>query len=168
MLFLAPCYKFWPLTIWVGFIVLCHMDSFQHNRCSCSNVLNQNLNLKFYHMSFLFELFDIHLNEQITTCHKCNDFKWDIYIYIYIILLGFVSIWCPFWLIRLWLHPKVLMDLHEGLAKGHFNINTTIKWILATCCLWPTLNKNIVLLTQNKVFNCQVMKLSNETIFYWY
>jgi hypothetical protein len=57
------------------------MDSFQHNRCSCSNVLNQNLNLKFYHMSFLFELFDIHLNEQITTCHKCNDFKWDIYIY---------------------------------------------------------------------------------------
>jgi hypothetical protein len=71
------------------------MDSFQHNRCSCSNVLNQNLNLKFYHTNFLFELFDIHLNEQRTTCHKCNDFKWKRK-YISLILLGFVLGLMPF------------------------------------------------------------------------
>jgi len=77
-------------------------------------------------------------------------------------------VWCPFWLIGLWLHRKVLMDLHEGLARGHFGINTTIKWISATCYWCPTLSKNIILLTQNKVFNYQVMKLSKGTIFYWY
>ncbi len=55
------------------------------------------------------------------------------------------------------------MDLHEGVARSHFRINTTIKRILATCYWWPTLNKNIVLLTQNKVFNYQGMKLSEGT-----
>ncbi len=71
------------------------MDFFPHNRCSCSNVLNQNLNLKFYHMIFLGELFDIHLNEQRKTCHECNDFEWKMYIYIYA-LLGFVFNSMPF------------------------------------------------------------------------
>ncbi len=28
-------------------------------------------------MNFLFELFDIHLHEQKTTCHACHDFEWQ-------------------------------------------------------------------------------------------
>jgi len=63
------------------------------------------------------------------------------------------------------LHPKVLTDLHECLAKGHFGINTTIQRILATCYWWPTLNKKIVLLSQNKVFNYEVMNYQKELIF---
>jgi hypothetical protein len=36
------------------------------------------------------------------------------------------------------------MDLHEGLDKGHFGINITIKEILASCYLWPTFYKDII------------------------
>jgi hypothetical protein len=60
------------------------------------------------------------------------------------------------------------MDLHKGLARSDFGTNTTIKKKLATCYWWPTLHKNIVLLTQNKVFNYEIIKLSKGNIFYSY
>jgi hypothetical protein len=41
--------------LWVFFIVLYEIDSFWHNKCSLSKVLNWNLNLKFYQMDFWFE-----------------------------------------------------------------------------------------------------------------
>jgi hypothetical protein len=46
-------------------------------------------------MNFLFELFDIHLNEQRTTCHECNDFKWQNKI-ISLMFVGFVFGSMPF------------------------------------------------------------------------
>jgi hypothetical protein len=58
------------------------------------------------------------------------------------------------------------MDLHEGLARGHFVTNNTIKRMLAMCYRWPTLHKNIVLSTQNNVVNYYVMKLSKGTLFF--
>jgi hypothetical protein len=61
---------------------------------------------------------------------------------------------------------KILMDLHEGLARGHFVTNNTIKRMLAMCYRWPTLHKNIVLSTQNNVVNYYVMKLSKGTLFF--
>jgi hypothetical protein len=39
---------------------------------------------------------------------------------------------------------KVLAELHEGLAKGHFSINTTIKKILTLGYWWLTLNKDVI------------------------
>jgi hypothetical protein len=50
---------------------------------------------KILYMNFLFELFDIHLNEQRTTCRGCNDFKWQNK-NISLILLGFVFSPMPF------------------------------------------------------------------------
>jgi hypothetical protein len=44
--------------------------------CSFLNVLNQNLNLKFYQI-FLFEFFDIHMIKQTTTSHDSHGFKWQ-------------------------------------------------------------------------------------------
>jgi len=51
-------------------------------------VLNQNLNLKFHQMDFLFEILAIHMNEK-TTYHDCHGFKWQ-NINIYPILIFFL------------------------------------------------------------------------------
>jgi hypothetical protein len=42
---------------------------------SLSKELNQNLNLKFYEMKFLFEFLEIRMNKKTTTCHDYSDFK---------------------------------------------------------------------------------------------
>jgi hypothetical protein len=39
---------------------------------------------------------------------------------------------------------KVHVELHEGPAKGHSNIDTTIKKILTLGYWWLTLNKYVV------------------------
>ncbi len=81
--------------IWVLLIVLCKIDSYMTCCCSLLEVLKQNLNLKFYQMNFLFELFDIHMNEKQTTCHDCYGFKWQ-NINIYPILTIFLCSPTPF------------------------------------------------------------------------
>jgi len=63
-------------------------------------VLNQNLNLKFHQMNFWFELFDIHMNEKIITCHDCRGFKWQ-NINIYPILIIFL--WGPTPFLACWI-----------------------------------------------------------------
>jgi hypothetical protein len=44
---------------------------------------------------------------------------------------------------------KVLVDFHEGLVGGHFNINTFVKKVLASNYWWPTLNKDVTEMCQN-------------------
>ncbi len=46
-------------------------------------------------MNFLFEFFNIHMNEKTTTCHECHGFKWQ-NINIYPILLVFLCNPMPF------------------------------------------------------------------------
>jgi hypothetical protein len=58
--------------------------------CSLSNIINQNLNLQFHQMAFLFEFLNIHMNEQVTTYHDCHGFKWK-NINISLILIGSIS-----------------------------------------------------------------------------
>jgi len=74
--------------------MLCKIDSFWHNKCSLSNVLNLKLSLKFYQMHFWFEFFDIHMNEQ-TTCYNYHGVKWQ-NINIFLILINFVYSSTPF------------------------------------------------------------------------
>ncbi len=69
-----------------------------------NNFKSWTLNLKFHQIDFWFEFLDIHINEQITICHDCNDFKWK-NINIYLIVSIFSTIWHSFWFIGLWLHP---------------------------------------------------------------
>jgi hypothetical protein len=59
----------------IPFVSPLQIDLFRHNRCSISNVLNQNI--KFHQMDFWFEFFDICMNEQTTFCHDCHGFKWE-------------------------------------------------------------------------------------------
>jgi hypothetical protein len=58
-------------------------------------------------MDFLFEFFDIHVNEKRTlTCHDYHGFKWK-NINIYPILIVFFVMLCSFWFIGLLLHPVI-------------------------------------------------------------
>jgi hypothetical protein len=75
--------------IWVFFIVLCKIGSCLTCCYSFLKVLNQKLNLKFQQMDFWFEFLDIHMNEEMITCHDCNGFKWQ-NINIYPILIVFL------------------------------------------------------------------------------
>jgi len=50
--------------IWVNLIVLCKIDSIWHNKCTFSNILNQNQNLKLYQINFYSKLFDIHMRKK--------------------------------------------------------------------------------------------------------
>jgi hypothetical protein len=61
------------------FVSPLQIDLFWHNMCSFSNVLNENINIKFHQMNFWFEFLDIHMNEQTTFCHDCHchGFKWE-------------------------------------------------------------------------------------------
>jgi hypothetical protein len=63
--------------------------------CALLEVPNQNLNLKFHQVDFLFELFNIHMNEKTITCHDCHGFKWQ-NINIYPILTIFLCGSTPF------------------------------------------------------------------------
>ncbi len=58
-------------------IVLCKIDSCLIHCCSLLKYLNQNLNLKFHQIDFWFEFLNIHMNENIVTCHDCHGFKWQ-------------------------------------------------------------------------------------------
>ncbi len=57
-------------------------------------------------MNFWFEFLGICMNEKVTTCHDCHDFKWQ-NINIYPIWLFFFVVQHPFWLVELWLHPCI-------------------------------------------------------------
>jgi hypothetical protein len=63
--------------IWVLLIVLCKINFCLTHYYSLLEVLNLNLNLKFYQMDFWFEFFEIHMNEKTITCYDCYDFKWQ-------------------------------------------------------------------------------------------
>ncbi len=107
---LMDFYLFFPhqnyFIIWVLFIVLCKIDSFSRNKCSLSTLLNQNQNLKFHQVIFLFKFFNIHMNEQAITCHDCHGFKWQ-NINISLILTSFVYYSMPFFT-----HPKDKFKSH--------------------------------------------------------
>jgi len=60
-------------------------------------------------MDFWFEFFNIHMNEQATTCHGLHGFKWQ-NINISLISHFFSMVWCIFWLVGLWVH---LMDVRS-------------------------------------------------------
>ncbi len=95
--------------IWVLLIVLSKIESCLTHWRAFLKVLNQNLNLKFHQMDFLFEFLNIHMNEKTITFPNCHDFKWkNINIYS-ILIFFFFDVWCPFWFVVLWLHPFVLL-----------------------------------------------------------
>jgi hypothetical protein len=57
-------------------------NSYMPRCCSFLKVLNQNLNLEFYQMIFLFKFLDIHMNERAITCLDCHGFQWQKYKYL--------------------------------------------------------------------------------------
>jgi hypothetical protein len=77
-------------------------------------------------MDFLFEIFDIHMNEKTTTYHDCHDFKWQ-NINIYPILIVFLCGSKPFlarWIVTT---PKLscVVLFSKVVAKFQFR---TFKW----------------------------------------
>ncbi len=43
---------------------------------------------------------------------------------------------------------KILVDFYEAPTRGHFDINTIVKKVLASSYWWPTLNKNATKMCQ--------------------
>jgi hypothetical protein len=43
---------------------------------------------------------------------------------------------------------KVLEEFHEGLARGHYGNNTTMKKIMSISYWWPTIHKDVTNLCQ--------------------
>jgi hypothetical protein len=78
-------------------MVLYKIDFCLKRWCAFLKVLNQNLNLnlKFHQMDFLFEFFNIHMNEKAVTCHDHHGFKCqNINIYPILIVLRFNALFC--------------------------------------------------------------------------
>jgi hypothetical protein len=52
---------------------------------------------------------------------------------------------------------KTLEDFYEGLAGGHFSMNTTIRKVLSSSYWWPTMHKDVELCQNYDI--CQRLEL---------
>jgi len=111
--------------IWVFLIVLHKIDSFWHNRCSLSKVLNWNLNLKFYQMDFglNFLTFKWMKKEQlaIITMVLNGKHKYFFQFWLFFLLSNILysSLVCDYTLLVLWQRKKLFGCITFYLSLRH-------------------------------------------------